>query len=29
VPAGFRQAIEEYYRQLAKNQAKTAAPTSK
>ena len=25
VPAGFRQAIEEYYRQLAKNQAKTAA----
>jgi hypothetical protein len=29
VPAGFRQAIEEYYRQLAKNQQKPAAPTSK
>lgn len=29
VPAGFRQAIEEYYRQLAKNQAKAGAPTSK
>jgi hypothetical protein len=26
VPASFRTAIEEYYRQLARNQAKAAAP---